>query len=169
MTDARAPDGSPLADAERLTRLGRLLRGLSLDEIPELLNVIRGEMSLVGPRPLLETYLSRYTARQARRHLVRPGVTGWAQVNGRNTTSWQQRLLLDEWYVDNVSLALDVRIMFLTVATILQREGISADGHVTMQEFLGAPDPPGADGGAHRVGVPAPRETRKGETRCWKR
>jgi sugar transferase EpsL len=97
MNDALAPDGRPLPDAERLTPLGRLLRRLSLDEIPELLNVVRGEMSLVGPRPLLEAYLPRYTARQARRHLVRPGITGWAQVNGRNTTTWDQRLLQDEW------------------------------------------------------------------------
>ncbi len=137
MTDARDAAGNLLPDAERLTRLGRFLRGSSLDELPELWNVLRGDMSLVGPRPLLMQYLERYTERQARRHEVRPGITGWAQVNGRNAVDWDDRLAMDVWYVDNVSLALDIRILRRTLAAVLTRRGISAEGHATMPEFLG--------------------------------
>ncbi|HYD64535.1 MAG TPA: sugar transferase [Azospirillum sp.] len=132
MRDAIGPDGQPLADAVRLTRLGRFLRASSLDELPELLNVLRGEMSLVGPRPLLVEYLPYYTAEEARRHAVRPGITGWAQVNGRNALSWEDRFRLDVWYVDHGTLARDLKILWLTVAKVLRREGISAEGHATM-------------------------------------
>jgi lipopolysaccharide/colanic/teichoic acid biosynthesis glycosyltransferase len=124
-------------DSARLTSLGRHLRSSSLDELPELWNVLRGDMSLVGPRPLLPQYLSRYTPRQARRHEVRPGITGWAQVNGRNALSWEEKFELDVWYVDNWSLTLDFKILWLTLVQVLKREGISAEGHATMPEFLG--------------------------------
>ncbi len=130
--DAR---GRLLPDAERLPAFGRWLRATSLDELPELWNVVRGEMSLVGPRPLLVEYLSRYTPEEARRHEVRPGLTGWAQVNGRNTTSWEDRLRLDVWYVDHQSLKLDLRILGRTVALVLSQSGISAPGSATMPEF----------------------------------
>jgi len=125
----------PEPDAERLTRLGRFLRATSLDELPELFNVLAGDMSLVGPRPLLVQYLDRYTPEQARRHEVRPGLTGLAQVSGRNATTWEERLALDVRYVDERSLLLDLRILARTVAAVLKREGISADGHATMPEF----------------------------------
>jgi sugar transferase EpsL len=137
MTDDRAPDGSLLPDEVRLTALGRFLRSTSLDELPELLHVLRGEMSLVGPRPLPAAYLDRYSARQARRHDVLPGLTGWAQVNGRNSTGWAERLEMDVWYVDNRSLWLDLRILCRTIAVVLRRRGVSEDGHATMTEFLG--------------------------------
>ena len=137
MRDDRDSDLALLPDAVRLTGVGRILRVTSLDELPELFNVLKGDLSLVGPRPLLPQYLSRYSRRQARRHLVRPGITGWAQVNGRNATTWEQRLLYDEWYVDHVSFALDLRILFLTLSTVVRREGISAEGHATMPEFQG--------------------------------
>jgi sugar transferase EpsL len=137
MKDATRPDGTALPDADRLTRFGRLLRASSLDELPELWNVLRGDMSLVGPRPLLMRYLPRYTAEQARRHEVRPGITGWAQVNGRNATSWEERLAMDVWYVDNRSLGLDLRILGRTVRQVLVREGISHPGSATMHEFTG--------------------------------
>ncbi|MFN3388533.1 MAG: sugar transferase [Allosphingosinicella sp.] len=127
------------SDAQRLTRFGRLLRASSLDELPELWNVLRGDMSLVGPRPLLMQYLGRYTPEQARRHEVRPGVTGWAQVNGRNALSWEEKFRLDVWYVDNRSFWLDLRILWLTVRKVLAREGISADGEATMPRFTGSP------------------------------
>ncbi|MGQ9600804.1 MAG: sugar transferase, partial [Anaerolineae bacterium] len=123
--------------AERLTPLGRFLRATSLDELPELWNVLKGEMSLVGPRPLLMQYLDRYTPEQARRHEVRPGITGWAQVNGRNALTWEQKFALDVWYVDNLSLWLDVKIIALTGWKILKREGINQPGQVTMEEFMG--------------------------------
>lgn len=122
-------------DADRLTPLGRQLRAASLDELPELFNVILGDMSLVGPRPLLPEYLERYNEQQARRHEVRPGVTGWAQVNGRNATTWDERLAMDVWYVDNRSLPLDLRILAMTVGTVLRREGVSAEGQATMEPF----------------------------------
>jgi lipopolysaccharide/colanic/teichoic acid biosynthesis glycosyltransferase len=138
MIDRDGPDGQPLPDAERLTRFGRWIRGTSLDELPELLNVVRGDMSLVGPRPLLMRYLDRYTAEQARRHEVRPGLTGWAQVNGRNTLSWEQKFALDVWYVDHRSLGLDLRILWTTVRKVVRREGISAAGEATMPEFMGS-------------------------------
>jgi lipopolysaccharide/colanic/teichoic acid biosynthesis glycosyltransferase len=122
-------------DAERLTSFGRFLRASSLDELPELWNVLLGDMSIVGPRPLLVEYLKRYSPEQARRHEVRPGITGWAQVNGRNALSWEDRFALDVWYVDNRSLALDITILVRTVATVLKREGVSAAGHATMEPF----------------------------------
>jgi lipopolysaccharide/colanic/teichoic acid biosynthesis glycosyltransferase len=137
MTNSRDNDGQLLPDDMRLTRFGGALRSTSLDELPELLNVLRGDMSLVGPRPLLMRYLDRYTPEQMRRHEVRPGITGWAQINGRNAISWQDRLALDVWYVDNVSMLLDLRILMLTVLKVLRREGISAEGQATMQEFMG--------------------------------
>ncbi len=141
MTDARDAQGNLLPDAERLTTLGRLLRSLSLDELPELLNVLRGEMSLVGPRPLLMQYLERYTPEQARRHQVLPGITGWAQVNGRNALTWEDRFRLDVWYVDHWSLWLDVKILLITFWKVLTREGISQPGHATAEEFMGSPRP----------------------------
>ena len=137
MTDAVGSDGRPLPDQERLCRTGALLRELSLDELPELINVIRGEMSLVGPRPLLMQYLDRYTPFQARRHEVKPGVTGWAQINGRNAISWDQRFALDVWYVDHRSFWLDVKILLITVKKVFTREGVAQPGHVTMPEFTG--------------------------------
>ena len=138
MRDARDASGNLLSDAQRLTRLGRLLRASSLDELPELFNVLRGDMSLVGPRPLLMEYLGRYTPRQARRHEVRPGITGWAQVNGRNAIGWEQKFELDVWYVDHQSLWLDLGILGRTLLKVLRREGISAAGEATMPVFTGA-------------------------------
>ncbi len=133
-----APDGRPLDDSERITPLGHWLRSTSLDELPELFDVLRGEMSLVGPRPLLMRYLDRYTEDQARRNDLKPGITGWSQVNGRNAISWEEKLALDIWYVDNRSLLLDSRILLLTLWRVLSRQGISADGHSTMPEFFGS-------------------------------
>ncbi len=140
MTDARDAEGRLLPDEARLTRLGRFLRRTSLDELPELLNVIRGEMSLVGPRPLLMQYLERYTPEQARRHEVKPGLTGWAQVKGRNALSWPEKLALDVWYVDHLSFRLDVWILVLTVGQVVAGRGIAAVGHATMPEFMGEDD-----------------------------
>jgi lipopolysaccharide/colanic/teichoic acid biosynthesis glycosyltransferase len=137
MADARGADGAPLPDDERLTRFGRWLRRTSLDELPELWNVLRGEMSLVGPRPLMAEYLDRYSPDQARRHEVRPGVTGWAQVNGRNTTTWPDRFRLDVWYVDHVSFLLDVRILLRTLGTVFRGHGVNAADHATMTVFRG--------------------------------
>jgi len=138
MTDERGPDGALLPDAQRLTPFGRFLRASSLDELPELWNVLKGEMSLVGPRPLLMEYLPLYTPEQARRHEVRPGITGWAQVNGRNAISWADKFALDVWYVDHRSLWLDVRILWRTVRKVLVRDGISAAGEATMPKFTGS-------------------------------
>jgi len=126
-----------LPDDKRLTKLGKFLRSTSLDEFPELLNVLMGDMSLVGPRPLLMQYLERYTPEQARRHDVKPGITGWAQINGRNAISWEEKFALDVWYVDNYSLWLDVKILAITIGKVFQREGISAQGVATMPEFMG--------------------------------
>ncbi|OQY44893.1 MAG: hypothetical protein B6242_11635 [Anaerolineaceae bacterium 4572_78] len=137
MTDARDDKGNLLPDAERLTPLGKFLRSVSLDELPELINVLRDEMSLVGPRPLLMKYLERYTPEQMRRHEVLPGITGLAQVNGRNEITWAEKLQFDVWYVDNHSLWLDLKIIMLTVWTVLRRDGISQEGHATMEEFQG--------------------------------
>jgi lipopolysaccharide/colanic/teichoic acid biosynthesis glycosyltransferase len=137
MTDARAPDGQLLPDVDRLTPFGRFLRASSLDELPGLWNVLKGDMSLVGPRPLLMEYLPLYSPEQARRHNVRPGITGWAQVNGRNALSWDDKFKLDVWYVDNRSLRLDIKILWLTVRKVLVREGISAAGEATMPKFTG--------------------------------
>lgn len=139
MTDARDAAGNLLPDAERLTDFGKWLRATSLDELPELLNVLRGEMSLVGPRPLLMEYLPLYSPEQARRHEARPGITGWAQINGRNAISWEQKFALDTWYVDHQSVWLDIRILALTVWRVLRREGISAAGEATMPRFTGSP------------------------------
>nr|WP_288499253.1 sugar transferase [uncultured Pseudomonas sp.] len=137
MRDAVDTEGNALPDAERLTPFGRFLRSTSLDELPELWNVIKGDMSLVGPRPLLMEYLPLYSTEQARRHEVRPGITGWAQVNGRNAVSWPEKFALDIWYVDNRSLLLDIRILFLTIKKVFVREGISAEGQVTASRFTG--------------------------------
>lgn len=138
MTDERGADGELLADQARLTRFGRLLRASSLDELPELLNILRGEMSFVGPRPLLMRYLPLYSPVQLRRHEVRPGLTGWAQVKGRNALSWEEKFALDVWYVDHRTLWLDVKILALTTRTVIGREGISADGEATMPPFEGS-------------------------------
>jgi sugar transferase EpsL len=135
MLDAKDINGVVLSDDKRLTRFGRLLRSLSLDELPELLNVIKGDMSLVGPRPLLMEYLPHYTNKQRLRHHVRPGITGWAQVNGRNTLSWEKKFELDVWYVEHCSFALDVKIMIMTFIKMIKREGINAAGHATMTRF----------------------------------
>lgn len=137
MRDAVDAQGNPLPDSERMTPFGSFLRSSSLDELPELWNVLKGDMSLVGPRPLLMEYLPLYSPEQARRHEVRPGVTGWAQVNGRNAISWPDKFRLDVWYVDNRSLWLDIKILFLTVKKVLVRDGISAEGEATMSKFTG--------------------------------
>ncbi|PXF63026.1 sugar transferase [Kangiella spongicola] len=137
MRDAYNADGEPLPDSERMTAFGSFLRSTSLDELPGLWNVLKGEMSLVGPRPLLVKYLPLYSEEQARRHEVRPGITGWAQVNGRNAISWEEKFKYDVWYVDNQSFMLDMKILFLTVKKVFVREGISADGNVTMEHFKG--------------------------------
>lgn len=138
MSDARGADGEPLPDEERLSPFGNRLRRLSLDELPTLWNVVRGDMSLVGPRPLLVQYLERYTPEQRRRHEVVPGVTGWAQIHGRNAISWEQKFEHDVWYVENVSLRTDLGILWRTALQVLRRRGISAEGHATMPEFMGS-------------------------------
>jgi len=139
MTNHTGPDGKLLPDAERLTRFGRFMRAASLDDLPQLLNVLTGEMSLVGPRPLFTKYIERYSPEQMRRHDVLPGITGWAQVNGRNAISWEEKFRLDVWYVDHWSFWLDLKILFLTVWKVLKREGISQPGHATAEEFMGNP------------------------------
>ena len=138
MRDALDTNGNPLPDSERMTDFGRFLRSSSLDELPELWNVIKGDMSLVGPRPLLMEYLPLYNEVQVRRHDARPGVTGWAQINGRNALSWEEKFKLDVWYVDNQSMWLDLKIIFLTIKKVLIRDGISAEGEVTMTKFTGS-------------------------------
>jgi lipopolysaccharide/colanic/teichoic acid biosynthesis glycosyltransferase len=138
MTDGRDPSGKLLPDGQRLTWLGEWLRRLSLDELPQLWNVLKGDMGVVGPRPLLPEYLPRYSGRQRRRHEVLPGITGWAQVNGRNALSWEQKFELDVWYVDHWSLRLDIKIVWLTLLKVIRRDGISQHGHATMPEFMGA-------------------------------
>jgi lipopolysaccharide/colanic/teichoic acid biosynthesis glycosyltransferase len=135
MTDERADTGQPLSDADRLTRSGRWLRTFSLDELPELWNVVRGDMSLIGPRPLPVSYLTRYSTTEARRHELRPGITGWAQVNGRNSVNWDRRLAMDVWYVDHRSLLLDLRILAKTVVAVVTRRGVSGPGTETMTEL----------------------------------
>lgn len=137
MTEARGVDGQLLPDSDRLPRFGRLLRSTSLDELPELWNVLKGDMSLVGPRPLLIQYLPLYDERQRRRHEVRPGMTGWAQIAGRNTLSWDEKFACDQWYVDNQSLALDLKILWMTLIAVIRRDGISAAGEATMAPFTG--------------------------------
>jgi sugar transferase EpsL len=138
MTDARDPSGNLRPDEERLTRLGSFLRATSLDELPELFNVLSGQMSLVGPRPLFKQYLERYSKEQARRHEVLPGITGWAQVNGRNALTWDEKFKLDVWYVDHWSLGLDLKILLTTVWKVIKREGISQPGYATAEEFMGS-------------------------------
>lgn len=137
MNDKKDSEGNLLSDAERLTTIGRFVRKTSLDEIPQLINVLKGDMSLIGPRPLLVQYLTLYNAEQKKRHDVRPGITGWAQVNGRNAISWQQKFEYDVWYVNHISLLLDIKILFLTVKKVFVREGISQDGQATMEVFNG--------------------------------
>jgi len=137
MNDRKDADGNLLSDAERLTKMGKLARKTSLDELPQLLNVIKGDMSLIGPRPLLIEYLPLYNETQKRRHEVRPGITGWVQVNGRNAISWQEKFELDIWYIDNISFALDSRIICLTLFKVLKRDGINADNSATMEKFTG--------------------------------
>lgn len=137
MTDERDEDGQLLPDAQRLTAVGRFIRSTSLDELPQLLNVLKGDMALIGPRPLLPQYLSLYSKEQARRHEVRPGITGWAQVHGRNAISWTEKFKLDVWYVDHVSLRVDLEVVFLTIKKVLKREGISQEGQATMEMFNG--------------------------------
>ena len=137
MTDKRDANGKLLSDAERLTKVGRFVRSTSVDELPQLFNVLKGDMALVGPRPLLPQYLSLYSKEQARRHEVRPGITGWAQVNGRNAISWNKKFALDVWYVDHCSFSLDLKIIFLTIKKVFVREGISSDTSATMEPFTG--------------------------------
>jgi lipopolysaccharide/colanic/teichoic acid biosynthesis glycosyltransferase len=137
MRDAFDQQGIPLPDELRLTKIGRIIRSSSLDELLQLINILKGDMSLVGPRPLLMQYLTRYNSEQAKRHNVKPGITGWAQVNGRNAISWQQKFKFDVEYVEKQSFALDIKILWMTFLNVIQRKGISADGHVTMEEFMG--------------------------------
>lgn len=137
MTDERDADGKLLPDAQRLTKVGRFVRSTSIDELPQLINVLKGDMSLIGPRPLLVKYLPLYSKEQARRHEVRPGITGWAQCNGRNAISWTKKFELDVWYVDHCSLMLDLKIIFLTIKKVIVREGISSETSVTMEAFTG--------------------------------
>ncbi len=139
MREAYDDQGQLLPDEQRLSRVGKLLRSTSLDELPELINVLRGEMSLVGPRPLMARYLARYSPEQMRRHTVLPGITGWAQINGRNALTWEERFRQDVWYVDHWSLGLDVRILLQTLGKVIKREGISEPGQLTMTEFMGSP------------------------------
>ncbi|MGB9788925.1 MAG: sugar transferase [Dictyoglomus turgidum] len=138
MLDLRDENGNLLPDEKRLTTIGKFLRSTTLDELPEFWNVLKGDMSLVGPRPLLMEYLDRYTPEQERRHNVKPGMTGWAQINGRNAITWEEKFKLDVWYVDNWNILLDLKIIFLTILKVLKREGISAEGHATMPEFMGS-------------------------------
>lgn len=140
MLDATDEQGNPLPDDQRMTAFGAKLRSTSLDELPELWNVLKGDMSLVGPRPLLVDYLDRYSPEQARRHEVKPGITGHAQVNGRNAVSWDERFAMDVWYVDNQSLWLDIKILFQTVKTVVKKDGVTQEGHVTMEPFKGQSD-----------------------------
>lgn len=140
MTNAKDKDGNLLPDADRLTKYGEFLRNTSLDELPELINILKGDMSVIGPRPLLVEYIPRYNAYQHRRHEVRPGLSGWAQVNGRNTVSWEDKFDMDVEYVDNYNLVMDIKILFMTVFNVLKREGISSDTSATMEVFMGTPE-----------------------------
>jgi undecaprenyl phosphate N,N'-diacetylbacillosamine 1-phosphate transferase len=137
MTDERDSEGNLLPDAQRLTKIGKFVRSTSIDELPQLINVLKGDMALIGPRPLLVQYISRYSKEQARRHEVRPGITGWAQCNGRNAISWQEKFKLDVWYVDHCSFILDIKIIFVTIKKVFVREGISSETTATMEEFMG--------------------------------
>lgn len=177
MRHAVDPEGKPLADSERLTPFGRWLRATSLDELPELWNVVQGDMSLVGPRPLLMEYLALYSAEETRRHEVRPGVTGWAQVNGRNAIGWTQKFKLDVWYVDNKSFWLDMKILMMTVRKVLLSEGISSTGSATMEQFLGSSSSSAAvergegpaTSDAIGQGQPVPRRSPRRNTRYTRR
>ena len=176
MRHAVDPEGKPLADSERLTPFGRWLRATSLDELPELWNVVQGDMSLVGPRPLLMEYLALYSAEETRRHEVRPGVTGWAQVNGRNAIGWTQKFKLDVWYVDNKSFWLDMKILMMTVRKVLLSEGISSTGSATMEQFLGSSSSAAVERGegpatsdAIGQGQPVPRRSPRRNTRYTRR
>ena len=140
MTDVRDSDNHLLPDSTRITRLGQFLRSYSLDELPELFNVLRGDMSWVGPRPLLMQYLERYSTEQSRRHEMRPGITGWAQINGRNDLTWEEKFILDVWYVDHWTFGLDIKILLITIIKVLRREGINQPGHATAEEFMGTHD-----------------------------
>lgn len=140
MTNAKNKDGNLLPDADRLTKYGEFLRNTSLDELPELINILKGDMSVIGPRPLLVEYIPRYNAHQHRRHEVRPGLSGWAQVNGRNTVSWEDKFDMDVEYVDNYNLVMDIKILFMTVFNVLKRKGISSDTSATMEVFMGTPE-----------------------------
>lgn len=140
MTNAKDKDGNLLSDADRLTRYGKFLRNTSLDELPELFNILKGDMSVIGPRPLLVKYLPRYNEHQHRRHEVRPGLSGWAQVNGRNAISWEDKFNYDVEYVDNYSIVMDIKILFMTILNVLKREGISSETSATMEEFMGTPE-----------------------------
>jgi lipopolysaccharide/colanic/teichoic acid biosynthesis glycosyltransferase len=155
MTEECDPNGNYLPNEQRLTPFGRWLRSVSLDELPELLNVLRGEMSLVGPRPLLMQYLARYTPDQARRHDVMPGITGWAQVNGRNTLNWEDKFRLDVWYVDHWTIWLDMRILWMTARSVLVRQGIDKPGYIGQEEFMGSLHG-ASDGHQSQVSQPAP-------------
>lgn len=137
MNDKKDNFGNLLPDAERMTKIGNFVRKLSIDELPQLINVLKGDMSLIGPRPLLVDYLALYNAEQKKRHNVKPGITGWAQVNGRNAISWEEKFKLDVWYVNNISLSLDIKIIFLTIKNIIKRQGISQEGQATMSKFGG--------------------------------
>lgn len=176
MRHAVDPEGKPLADSERLTPFGRWLRATSLDELPELWNVVQGDMSLVGPRPLLMEYLALYSTEEARRHEVRPGITGWAQVNGRNAIGWTQKFKLDVWYVDNKSFWLDMKILMMTVRKVLLSEGISSTGSATMEQFLGSSSSAAVERGegpatsdAIGQGQPVPRRSPRRNTRYTRR
>ena len=138
MCDAVDSNGNLLPDKDRLTKIGKIVRALSIDELLQLINVLKGDMSLIGPRPLLMQYLKRYTPEQTRRHNVRPGITGWAQVNGRNSLSWEEKFILDNYYVENVSFTLDIKILWMTLLNVVQRKGITSNGHATMEEFMGS-------------------------------
>jgi len=138
MTDAKDSSGNLLPDAERMTKIGSFVRKTSIDELPQLLNVLKGDMSLIGPRPLLPEYLPLYNSEQQKRHNVRPGITGWAQVNGRNAISWENKFQLDVWYVENISFLLDLKILFLTIKKVLVKEGITSDTSITMEKFKGS-------------------------------
>ena len=140
MTNAKDKDGNLLSDADRLTRYGKFLRNTSLDELPELFNILKGDMSVIGPRPLLVQYLPRYNEYQHRRHEVKPGLSGWAQVNGRNAISWEDKFNYDVEYVDNYSMLMDIKILFMTILNVLKREGISSETSATMEEFMGTPE-----------------------------
>ncbi len=140
MTNAKDKDGNLLSDADRLTKYGKFLRNTSLDELPELFNILKGDMSVIGPRPLLVQYLPRYNEYQHRRHEVKPGLSGWAQVNGRNAISWEEKFEFDVEYVDNYSLSMDIKILFMTILNVLKRDGISSQTSVTMEEFMGTPE-----------------------------